>query len=507
MFVPRKVVIMWRLLIQKNNSLASLPQYLKKILSLPSRRETITDMAQGPLQHGSPPSLGRQITLIFTCFVLFLLINCFFLLPDEDAYYYWSWGQHLAFGYLDGPPLAAYFMRGFSEVFGNTLFALNFYAVCTTLITSFFIFKISALLSTNKQISFTAALLWLISYSVQHNLIFCGATYDNLEALFWTASIYLALKYINTRLNRYLYFTAISIGLLLLSKYTGVTLLLGLLVFFIFSPDERTIFKNKHLYCAALLALLVFSPNLLWNAQHQWLTFTFQSQAHSRDRTPVISLRRYVRDLLNYYLYPFVLIIFFRIKFPPITENKKCWQLLWVISGVLALFWLTLSLSSNVRISYLTNLNVLLMCLLAHYLIQFDYRKTLWFTVVASLLLVLVMVIKFEFLPNARQSKFEQIKQIGNKYLKENKLVIIGGNDYQLLSQLAFNNPDKIVSSSPICDKRANQFHYWDIPFQQKLMAHQVSIALYVDFQDTSACITPYFNTCSKLTFGALCIQ
>ena len=469
MFALRKVVIMWRLLTQKNN--------------LQSR---VAWMERSSI----------QVTSIFTCFVLFLCLNSFFLLPDEDAYYYWSWGQHLALGYLDGPPLVAYFMRGFSAVFGNTLFALNFYAVCTTLVTSFFVFKTSALLSANKQIGFTAALLWLISYSVQHNLIFCGATYDNLEALFWTASVYYALEYVNTRLNRYLYFTAVSIGLLLLSKYTGVTLLLGLLVFFIINPEERAILKNKHLYCAALLALLVFSPNLLWNAKHQWLTFTFQSQAHSRDRAPLVSLLRYLRDLLNYYLYPIVLILFFRIKFPPITDNRKCWQLLWVISGVLVLFWLVLSLSSNVRISYLTNLNVLLMCLLAHYLIQFDYQKTLWFTVLASLLLVLVMVIKFEVLPNARQSRFEQIRQIGSGDLKENTHVIIGGNDYQLLSQLAFNNPAKIVSSSPACDKHANQFHYWNRAIQQKLMAHQIPTVLYVDFGDTPQCISPHFKNC-----------
>ena len=32
----------------------------KKLLSFPRRRETISNVAQCPIQHGSPPSRGRQ---------------------------------------------------------------------------------------------------------------------------------------------------------------------------------------------------------------------------------------------------------------------------------------------------------------------------------------------------------------------------------------------------------------------------------------------------------------
>lgn len=69
----------------------------------------------------------------------------------------------------------------------------------------------------------------------------------------------------------------IAFGLGLLSKYTLGLLGIAALVFVIIDSIARQWMKHPHPYLAALLALLLFSPVVIWNYQHDWASFAFQS--------------------------------------------------------------------------------------------------------------------------------------------------------------------------------------------------------------------------------------
>ena len=62
----------------------------------------------------------------------------------------------------------------------------------------------------------------------------------------------------------------------MLSKYHGVLLFAGAGVFMLASRRQRFWFATPWPYAAGLVALLVFSPVLVWNAQHGWVSFLFQ---------------------------------------------------------------------------------------------------------------------------------------------------------------------------------------------------------------------------------------
>lgn len=49
----------------------------------------------------------QKLLWLLLIYIIFLCVNAFFMGPHFDSFYYWSWGQHLDFGYLDGPPLIA----------------------------------------------------------------------------------------------------------------------------------------------------------------------------------------------------------------------------------------------------------------------------------------------------------------------------------------------------------------------------------------------------------------
>jgi hypothetical protein len=65
-------------------------------------------------------------------------------------------------------------------------------------------------------------------------------------------------------------------GCALLSKYHAVFLPAGVLLLFVAHPPLRHWFRKPGPYLAIVIGLLVFSPVLIWNARHDWVSFLFQ---------------------------------------------------------------------------------------------------------------------------------------------------------------------------------------------------------------------------------------
>ncbi|RJT42213.1 glycosyltransferase family 39 protein, partial [Legionella taurinensis] len=159
--------------------------------------------------------------------------------------------------YYDGSPMIAYFIRIATLLFGDTLFALNLVTIVSTALTSFIIYK-TARLCLNKEASYVTVLIWLFSPLVTLDLI-NQTTYDTPLTLFWALTLYFTIRYIQFNRNQDLYYIGLSIGLMLLSKYSGIVLVLALLIFLVATPYRR-LFKSRHFYLALTLAIIVFSP-------------------------------------------------------------------------------------------------------------------------------------------------------------------------------------------------------------------------------------------------------
>jgi hypothetical protein len=69
----------------------------------------------------------------------------------------------------------------------------------------------------------------------------------------------------------------LALGFAGLAKYSAIFVPIGLLGFFVGSPSHRHWLWDIRPYVAAVVALLIFSPALLWNYQNHWVSFSFQS--------------------------------------------------------------------------------------------------------------------------------------------------------------------------------------------------------------------------------------
>jgi dolichol-phosphate mannosyltransferase len=193
------------------------------------------------------------------------------LLPEEA--YYWNYAQHLDIGYLDHPPMVAWLIWLGTGLFGRGEFGVRIGAFTCWLVTAVFCFRLTRDLF-GKSAAFRAVLLLAVLP------FFFGVgffmTPDAPLVASWAGALYfLQLALLR---DRHLAWWGVGacIGLGMLSKYTIALLVPAALVFMLIDRRARRWLLRPEPYAAALAAIVLFSPVLVWNANHGWASFFFQ---------------------------------------------------------------------------------------------------------------------------------------------------------------------------------------------------------------------------------------
>ena len=194
------------------------------------------------------------------------------LIPEEA--YYWTYAQHPALGYFDHPPMVAWAVRAGTWLFGENELGVRFVNFVAWVLTC------GLLLATGKawfseRMALAGTLLFaLLPISVGIGFL---VTPDAVLILFWTLTMFAVSRAVQTHCGWYWALAGLGFGGALLAKYYALVLLLSVLMFLAISPRYRFWLKKPHPWLAGLLALVVFSPVIIWNAQHDWASFAFQS--------------------------------------------------------------------------------------------------------------------------------------------------------------------------------------------------------------------------------------
>ena len=173
--------------------------------------------------------------------------------------------DHLDWGYKEVPPFIALLAKVSSVVFGNSVFAARiFTTICSGLIV-WFTGLITVELGGRKFAIALACLSMIFSPAfAASGYLFQPVVFDQ---LWWVMAVWLLTKYCNTSSVKYLYFLGMVVGFGLLTKYTMAFFTFALIIGLVFSKN-RKLLLNRHIIGAALLALLIFLPNLIWQIQH-----------------------------------------------------------------------------------------------------------------------------------------------------------------------------------------------------------------------------------------------
>ncbi len=189
-----------------------------------------------------------------------------------DEAYYWVWGQNLQLSYFDHPPMIAYLIR-LSNCLGHSEFFVRLPAIVCGSATASLIFATARRLFGVKAANI--ALILLLALPIFEGTLFI-MTIDSPLLCFWSLTLYCVVRGFIERDRPFIYAAGVALGLDLLSKYTAVLILPGILLFLLISPRSRPQLWHKDIYLALILALIVFSPVLIWNYQHDWSSFRFQ---------------------------------------------------------------------------------------------------------------------------------------------------------------------------------------------------------------------------------------
>ena len=208
---------------------------------------------------------GIIYVLALIKFILPYLLQSSFYEPHRDEFLYLAEGHHLAFGFMEVPPLLSIFAWA-THFFGDGIFWIKFWPDMFGAFTFIITAKIVQTLGGKSFAIFLAFLPFV--FGVYLRLFFLFQP-NPPEIFFCTMIAYSITRYIQTEKNKWLYILGISIGLGMISKYSVAIFTLSILAGLLLTP-QRKIFLNKHLYYAGLIALLIFLPTILWEYNHHF---------------------------------------------------------------------------------------------------------------------------------------------------------------------------------------------------------------------------------------------
>lgn len=194
------------------------------------------------------------------------------LVPDEA--YYALWAGSLSAGYFDHPPMIAYFIRAGQMLLGDTPLGVRLFCVLSALPASLFIWRAAQEWLEDRSAGALAAVLY--NATIFGFLGMTLATPDAPLALFCAAMAWGAVRVLRRPSPAAWLAMGVATGLALQSKYSGLMLAGAFSLAVLALAPLRRQLLTPWPWAAGLLAVLVFAPNLAWNALHDWETFTKQ---------------------------------------------------------------------------------------------------------------------------------------------------------------------------------------------------------------------------------------
>ncbi len=191
-----------------------------------------------------------------------------------DEAYYWTWSKENVLSFLDHPPMIAWFIRFGTAIFGDTNFGVRFAGVLAMLVTQFLLADIVRRVTHDMRAVLFAVLL--PEAALYYGLLMAKVSPDVALIPFAVAMVWALIRLNESDDARWWLAAGVFAGLALLSKFTVVMLIPAVAAFMLVPDWRRRWLLNPYPWLAALIAVVLFLPVLIWNAGHDWASFRFQ---------------------------------------------------------------------------------------------------------------------------------------------------------------------------------------------------------------------------------------
>lgn len=225
--------------------------------------------------------LKKELWLLLAFIAVKLLIQ---LVPADYGYfrdelYCLAMSDRLDWGFVDVPPITPFLMFIWKTLFGASLFSLKVLPALTGVA----VITVAWLIVKRMNGGFLAQ--WVTLVCVTFAIVYIGLdsifTYDPFDKLCWVLLLFWVFMLIETQNERWLIGTGIVSGLALMTKITILYPLFGLMTAFLFTK-ERRYYRSKRFWLAGGLALIIFSPYILWQIKHHFVSVEYYSNYTSK---------------------------------------------------------------------------------------------------------------------------------------------------------------------------------------------------------------------------------
>lgn len=212
----------------------------------------------------------RTILIIFIFCILNLILH---LIADYhsgfsgDELLHIETGNHLAFGYMEFPPLIG-LLAFFQNLFhSQSVFINHIFSHIAGLLIIIYVGKITVELGGKSIAVFIALFCLFVSPGFEgYQQLFEPVIFSQ---LFWTLSFYELVKFIKYDNRKYLWYLTIITSLFFLTKYDALFFSFGLLSLLMFEKTRFALVKDKFWQCL-VVAFLILLPNIIWQYLNDW---------------------------------------------------------------------------------------------------------------------------------------------------------------------------------------------------------------------------------------------
>lgn len=209
--------------------------------------------------------------IIITVYRILVISQPHLALFYDEAYYY-HWSLNPDFGYYSKPPMVAWAILFSTSLIGDNIFGLKIMASIFYAASAVCIFNLTAYLTRHSQSLEHACMAGLIFLSVP--IVSFNSEFITTDAplfFFWSLTLYLFILALDQNTLRLWIYTGIAVGMGMLSKYTMAPLPVALFLFLLCTKNQRHYLTAYGPWLGAMVAALIFSVNIYWNMQHDWI--------------------------------------------------------------------------------------------------------------------------------------------------------------------------------------------------------------------------------------------
>ena len=373
----------------------------------------------------------KQIKIYFYIFLIIHLI-LWTLIPSLtnnnlplDTIEALAWGSDLDWGFNKHPPMSAFMVEIFYNIFGSNDWAYYFLSQIFIIFSFFVIFQFSKEILNNE-------ILGVISVLLLEGIYFYNFTTPEFnvnvcQIPFWVLTVYYSWQIFNQKIPKLKDCVIVGIFAVcgFLSKYLFIYLLIAidiLFIYLIFFKKEKKFHFNYLISLEVFLVLLI--PHAIWLFNNDFVTITYGLARSGLDSPtfldhltyPIIFILKQVGILV-----PIFIMLYFLVKKIKINYNFKDKKLLFLLAinilPILLILFTSMMMGSKIRTMWMTPFylffGTLLVYVFQKYIVKQNYKSF----IISFLILFLLSPITYAYISITKNDKRTDYpgKQIADK--------------------------------------------------------------------------------------------